>query len=1000
MKKDYPFFFFNQRDHDLLAIVDQAWGEGPRNRTLFGASLHPNGIMELAGSHAERMALAVINLLANIEAKRAEYRLMALRSLLDEVWHSAQTGFRYNTARVLIQMMKEIVLSRENPRRRMMLVHDFRRAATGNPRIVRQFLRQYRLLEMPETLTQASMDHHVHDANTKGRKNPTHLLMDAWIKGLRHLIIIYYNYISPEMAHELFSAAAILGIRIRIGLEYRAPFKNRQISLIWEPAGMMDKDDALEFLQEKPIRLLMEEGRGISACNTSQVIRLLEYWNAVALPEIRRRLDLELAPLEQGKFLEFVGAGQASTLHLAEMAHRQMLPALKTRYLALEKKLADPPGDGDPDPEPLRERMRFLNGLTPEVLLNTWLKEVHEHPPEASAGANDLPELAFLPPQLLTEKLLELRNKSSIRLSPADLSPEEVLELLWDCQGRISHLENFNLKEWQSGRTPQLEEISLLQQALNNPSPLPLKHIVRAMLKDKLRENGDPEGCAKLREILQNLPALQKHYLRRPLGSRIGTDSTSNASMRHGMGLLAPETLPLRARRRMKGYDGIMPLPIHLEMTPTITYPPPAANSVFNSSPIRALAGWTRPWRRGKMSWIYNEMATYNRQGNIITIGGIANTQDNGFAPRANGEGTRLSLIHLNNHVLNGLKVLLGLTAAMLTFLYTQPWWFLAWFGALIWFTITALRNIAQALLGGGVLRRSLLRWSDYINVSRICDSLMYTGFSVPLLELGMRYLLLEKNLGLTLQNSPALVFASMSLGNGLYIASHNIYRGLPRAAAVGNLFRSILAIPCSIFYHHLLLMLMHHLGALNPEVYLQLGAAIISKTASDTVGGIIEGTADRQNNLRLRFMDYGNKIRQLLETYTRLELAYPEKHILRLLVHPENLLELTRENNLPLRVASIANALDLMYFWNYLPQAQPALKRLVADMSGEERLILARSQLVLSRTHEVSQMFVDGLVGEHFSKALSFYLNRNSEYIRTMYDLCFPGTARDEDQG
>jgi len=252
--------------------------------------------------------------------------------------------------------------------------------------------------------------------------------------------------------------------------------------------------------------------------------------------------------------------------------------------------------------------------------------------------------------------------------------------------------------------------------------------------------------------------------------------------------------------------------------------------------------------------------------------------------------------------------------------------------------------------------------------------------------------------LGVTLETNPLLAFTLMAVVNGFYVAAHNVYRGFPRAAVIGNLFRSVAAIPCALLYHLLLLALLRGLEAPTPELYLQLLAAIISKASSDTVAGLIESIADRQRRLRLRRMDYTDKIGQLVETYTQLELAYPREHILRLLARPENLLDLTKEN-LPLRVASIANALDLMYFWYYQPQAQQAIKRIVRRMTGEERLIFARSQFVLSQVREISQLFVDGLVGEQFPKALSFYLDRNSDYIRAMRALCFPGSVREEGQ-
>lgn len=68
--------------------------------------------------------------------------------------------------------MKEIVRARGDEHAQLRLVRDFRRAASGNPRLVRLFLRRHHLLEMPEEWNQLTMDHHIHDANTKGRKTP------------------------------------------------------------------------------------------------------------------------------------------------------------------------------------------------------------------------------------------------------------------------------------------------------------------------------------------------------------------------------------------------------------------------------------------------------------------------------------------------------------------------------------------------------------------------------------------------------------------------------------------------------------------------------------------------------------------------------------------------------------------------------------------------------------------------------------------------------------
>ncbi len=65
--------------------------------------------------------------------------------------------------------------------------------------------------------------------------------MDAWIKGIRRLNVVYYNYINPEVAAELLESAEIMGITVRIGIEFSARFRKRYITLIWTPRGFTDR---------------------------------------------------------------------------------------------------------------------------------------------------------------------------------------------------------------------------------------------------------------------------------------------------------------------------------------------------------------------------------------------------------------------------------------------------------------------------------------------------------------------------------------------------------------------------------------------------------------------------------------------------------------------------------------------------------------------------------------------------------------------------------------
>ena len=233
--------YFDKQDRDILALVNRILeSDGKQSDTfLFDPSLHPHGIKELVASPVSRMAYAVINLLRNLQAGRtqARDRLLALKTLYDEVLNSAHSALRRNTARALMQIMKSMVRAHGNQLEQLKLAHDFRRTVQGTPRVVRRMLARYHLPEMPESWNQLAFDDHVYDANTKGRKTPTHLIMDAWIKGMRSLTVAYEYWVQPEAAREILRAAEITGIGVRIGLEFHLPFYGRFISLFWIPVA-------------------------------------------------------------------------------------------------------------------------------------------------------------------------------------------------------------------------------------------------------------------------------------------------------------------------------------------------------------------------------------------------------------------------------------------------------------------------------------------------------------------------------------------------------------------------------------------------------------------------------------------------------------------------------------------------------------------------------------------------------------------------------------------
>jgi len=1041
MEKKPAAIFFDKNDYQLLSVVNDVLESGSQAkdlRSLLVEHMHPHGIKEMAAPRGVRIAYAIAALLGSFEKGVAGDRIKALCSLRDEVFLSSTTFYRKNTARVLLQIMKDLLRTRDNELRQLKLAHDFRMVSTGKPRLVRAELAKYHLLEMPEEWNQYAFDDHVHDANTKGRKSPTHLVMDAWIKGIRFLTVVYYNYVRPEVIEELIEASAILDIRVQVGIEMTALFRDKYVRYTWEPHGFNDNQSFLKFLKEEAVIQLMEEGRSVSKYQQKYVFEIFEVFNNRHRQILNRELELSLEPLQQDDFLRFVGAGQPSVLHLARFIHNAVAQHIQSAVRELQQNQEGTARDREKITSRRLDQLRDMSIETviERFLLSSCNPEVHDptHPQESP----DLPELLRLSPDKQLSRLLSLHSSSKFTLNLSNLSIQDTLQLLYSCEGMFSHIEAYNLKNAahgiifkmggqgsREGETVDLKSpaqhyalIGELQKALNEDNVINLKRVIRAIIWDyeeqRLRLQNHLERMppgkqavekleqeyrqmqdrkSQLMDILFNLETFHNYYKKRTLGSSIGSGSTGLAEHQHGMGLVVLDTLPARARKAVG--EGVSQkkrtlIPVSALLTHN------SHSRRYNAPTMSRKIGFLGKllfWRESADSrwwdWSLDGFVVHPQMtGNVATLGGMGRSGENGkvFIERRVKERLGHPWKYLNTNLKNTLKVLLGFIPAFLTFSLTKDWWLLAYLGAFIWFSITGARNIIQSVLGGGGLRRSpLLPWNSLVSWSRIADSLLYTGFSVPLLDYLVKTLLLDRAFGITTATNPVLLYSVMGLANGIYISAHNTFRGLPRTAAVGNFFRSILAIPLAIALNSAVGLVLQLTGIPDITGILQKWAAIISKFASDCVAGVIEGLADRQINIRARLTAYQTKVSQLFAVFSRLDLHFPEEDVLEMLQSPKMIMQTLNDEAREQERFIIVNALDLMYFWLYQPRARKALAIILQKMSREEWLIFYRSQLVLNRHREISQVFVDGLVGKNFSKALAFYLDRSEQYLADM---------------
>jgi len=1047
MKKKASRLFFDPNDHKLLNIVNDVLKRGTRPQTmssLMAPYMHPHGIKEMAAASGLRIAYAIVSLLGSLEAGKARDRIVALRSLREEVFSSATTFYHKNTARVLMQIMKELVRSKGDSLRQLQLAHDFRMAYTGKPRRVRAQLARYHLLEMPEQWNQFAFDDHVHDANTKGRKSPTHLLMDAWIKGIRKLTVVYYNHVDQEVVEELLEAGAILDIHVRIGIELSSRFRNKFVRFIWELEGFFDNHNLLQFLQEPAVKEMMAQGRLVSEYQQRYVLDVLGVFNDQHRPVLDQESAVTSQPLSQEEFTRFVGTGQPSLLHLAKFIQNNYHDLLNHEVGRIHREHAE---DNDQQQKLLLACARKMERLDLESLINRFLQPCRNpdlHDPTVPHDQGGPALMDFNPPELIS-RLASMHSSSRFTLNLSNLSIQDTLELLYVCEGRITHIESFNLKDSAYGMTSlaavkgsgfageavditsparNYELINSLQKALNEDNVITLKRAIRAIIwdfertrlmvekkyEDSRNTTIDPEELARLAaelkdmdqrktvllDILLNIAAFHSHYNKRYLGSRIGSGSTGQSQLQYGMGLVVLDTLPKQALRtvlqeHLGGNRKLIPVTARMLHHQHSRSRNPVATS-WTRRLIERLPGLRASGDQLWSDWSLDRFEIHpGIDGNIATLGGIRRTPGIELQPalKKNQAKIRQPLQYLNTHLGNTLKVVVGFIPAFLTFSLSKDWWVLAYFGAFLWFGITGVRNIIQSILGGGGLKRSpLLPWNSLVSWSRIADSLLYTGFSVPLLDYLVKTLLLQEQFGITTTTNPVLLYSVMALANGIYISTHNILRGLPKNAAVGNFFRSILSIPLALLFNNAIGSVLHLALVPGVEEGLQKWAAVISKLASDCVAGVIEGLADRQTNIRIRLNDYRDKISQLFAVFARFDVLYPEEDVLDLLQSPKALIAAIHHDARDLEKVFIVNALDLMYIWMYQPRARKALQQTVTAMSTEEWLIFYRSQLVLKRQREISQVFVDGLVGKNFAKALSFYLDQADSYLQDMVEM------------
>ena len=151
-----------------------------------------------------------------------------------------------------------------------------------------------------------------------------------------------------------------------------------------------------------------------------------------------------------------------------------------------------------------------MNELDSEAILTRYLAAVPGTSLSGPLPSPTHPEIRALlmrTPRELAEKLDRLHSGYRICLNLSDLTVEDVLEMLYDCRGMITHLEIFNLKDHvDEGRRITRIVTPSPQRETSSPEEDDPRHTAEIESPD------GRTGRSLQSRILRNIPALQAHY--------------------------------------------------------------------------------------------------------------------------------------------------------------------------------------------------------------------------------------------------------------------------------------------------------------------------------------------------------------------------------------------------------------------------------------------------------------------------------------------------------
>lgn len=758
---------------------------------------HPGGFIRAFQKRRMGMAEAYAHIAGEYDIQDYRKRLYALNMLMSFSSHAKTVSMPLNTARVQIELMKEAVKSTHNRRRQMEMISDFTIASYGHEAAIRRFLRELKRIETPESGKRLKdldlgWDSHVHDNLSAGRKTPSQVILDGFIKGMSRLTLVYYDIPHRDILYEAMEAGEILGIHVNIAIEFSIGEKKQRRHYLFVPPALT-YDSFLEYFDHN-CRMLarfvdaLEENKHR---RRSVITEILNEFNKTHRLMINRGYPeqsiFSLEALKVEDVEKLVIRGQYSRNNLSELLFTRLTNVLKNRTFAL------------------KVRYEISKQLFRKGMITTW--EMERIEAAYARGRETFTRLTptdiktdYFSPKLLvdfdsafpgeTEILRELKEAGGeITYSrPLEHGVAAAVKTLLRCHDHIDKIQLINMSESIDRDPTEIIQLCDFVDLLNNGSLRDTKRFI-----SDLEISGiDDEMLRKAYEKFHAVPLL-------PVAASASTGWKPQAP---GMGFIESSRLPQKSKKQFTRTHYRLPLPVSALVLGKGRRP--AGGGPSENAEIYCLgkSGQFRPNRVGdeeEFEWI----------------------------------GWRRVWRYLNPTLKNVIRVGIGFLPAYL------------WIGpeyTFIWLGITFFRNVFVDLVALSGFRPKTWSFGN-VNFDNTSQSLFWTGFSVPVLgtvKQGFDALWPWTPAGVVFEWAK---FFFICVANGTYISAHNKIRQFDNRVIRANFFRSILAWPFSAVFAPV-------------GNALMIPAIVQAKFWSDVVAAVIEGTGKFHQKIVLRKRD------------------------------------------------------------------------------------------------------------------------------------------------